>query len=129
MKPTIAVDANPIISALIGGFSREVLFDHHFEFIITPFTVTEVRKFIPYIAEKAGVSVDSVQWLFDLLPLRVCPLGEYEEMIPNAKALVKDQKDVDILALALAKNCPLWSNDQHFDDIKEIKLIRTKDFV
>ncbi len=129
MKPTIAVDANPIISALIGGFSREVLFNHHFEFIITPFTVLEVQKFIPYIAEKAGVSVELVKWLFDLLPLKVCPLEEYEEKIPEAKVLVKDPKDVDILALALAKNCPLWSNDQHFDGIKEIKLVRTKDFV
>ncbi len=33
MRPLIATDANPIISALIGGFSREVLFDHNFDFI------------------------------------------------------------------------------------------------
>ena len=30
MRPTIIVDANPIVSALIGGFSREVLFNHYF---------------------------------------------------------------------------------------------------
>ena len=30
MKISIVVDANPIISALISGFAREVLFDHNF---------------------------------------------------------------------------------------------------
>jgi len=41
MKPTIVVDANPIISALIGGYSREVLFDHSFQFITTEFTIED----------------------------------------------------------------------------------------
>ena len=50
MKPVICVDATPIISALIGGFSREVLFSHNFEFATTQFTINEVKKYLPYIA-------------------------------------------------------------------------------
>ncbi len=129
MRPTIVIDANPIISALIGGFSKEIIFDHHFNFITTAFTIKEVIKFIPYISKKSGVSEDFIKMLLDLLPLRIYALNEYQAMVHQAESLITDKSDVHILALALAKNSPLWSNDRHFENIKEIKLIKTKDFV
>jgi predicted nucleic acid-binding protein len=129
MRPTIVIDANPIISALMGGFSREVIFNHHFEFITTDFTIKEIIKYIPYIAKKADVSEDFIRSLLNLLPLRIYKSKTYQEKINEAEMLVRDKKDVKILALALATSFPLWSNDKHFDGIKEIKLIKTKDFV
>ena len=129
MRPTIVIDANPIISALIGGFSKEIIFNHHFDFITTRFTINEVIKFIPYISKKSGVSEDFIKTLVTLLHLKVCELEEYNTMISKAESIIKDKNDVYILALALAKNFPVWSNDKHFENIKEIKLIKTKDFV
>ncbi|WP_457555604.1 PIN domain-containing protein [Candidatus Pyrohabitans sp.] len=46
MKLQIVVDANPIISALIGGASREVFFRRTFKFATSEYTLKEVRKFI-----------------------------------------------------------------------------------
>ena len=129
MRPTIVIDANPLISALMGGFSKEIIFNHHFEFITTDFTIKEIVKYLPYIAKKADVSEDFVKSLLDLIPVKVYEFNEYREKINEAKLLTKDKKDVDILALTLATGCLLWSNDKHFDGIKEIKLIKTKDFV
>ncbi|MCD6371758.1 MAG: hypothetical protein J7L39_03505 [Candidatus Aenigmarchaeota archaeon] len=54
MNITIVVDANPIIAALIGGSSREIFFERRFEFITVEFTIEEVKKYLPVIAEKAG---------------------------------------------------------------------------
>jgi hypothetical protein len=41
----------------------------------------------------------------------------------------KDVKDVDVLALSLATRSHLWSEDKHFEGIKEIRLLRTKDLI
>ncbi len=129
MRPMVAVDATPIISALLGGFSREILFNHYFHFVTTQFTITEVEKYILYIAEKAGVAEKTVKSLFYLLPLEVNAKSEYKAFLSTASSLIKDQKDIDILALALAKNCPLWSEDKGFDSVTAVKIIKTKDFV
>lgn len=129
MRPTIIVDANPIISALIGGFSREVFFDHNFNFITTRFTIKEIKKYIPYIAEKAKISEKFIESFLHLLPIKIYSKDEYQKWIEKAKSLIVDEKDVDILALALKTNHPIWSNDPHFEGIKEISLIKTKDFV
>ena len=114
---------------MIGGFSKEIIFNHHFDFITTRFTINEVIKFIPYISKKSGVSEDFIKTLVTLLHLKVCELEEYNTMISKAESIIKDKNDIYIFALALAKNFPVWSNDKHFENIKEIKLIKTKDFV
>ncbi|OGY43514.1 MAG: hypothetical protein A2729_01425 [Candidatus Buchananbacteria bacterium RIFCSPHIGHO2_01_FULL_39_14] len=129
MKLTIIVDANPIISALLGGFSRQILFNHNFNFITTYYTLNEVRKYIPYIAKKADVSEEYILSALELIPLKVYQNTEYSSFLPKAKVLITDQKDVDILALALKFEYPLWSNDLHFENIPNIKLMKTKDFV
>ena len=42
----IIIDATPIISALIGGISREIIFDNTYEFLTTEFTINEVKKYL-----------------------------------------------------------------------------------
>lgn len=43
----------------------------------------------------------------------------------DAKKLIehKDKKDIDIMALTLKSLSPLWSEDTHFEGIKEISLL------
>ncbi len=127
MKIVIAVDANPIISALIGGFAREVLFFHNFEFITTEYTLLEVKKYIPYICKKTGVSEDLLKILLQRVLVKIYSFEKYSSFISQAELLISDPKDVDILALA--ENCPLWSNDQHFKNVKAVRIITTKDFI
>lgn len=129
MKIIVAVDVNPIISALLGGFAREIFFRHDFDFVTTEFTLIEVEKYLPYISKKSGKSEKFLRSLLALLPLGVYSSSKYSQFLSNAEKLIQDKKDRDILALALAMNCPLWSNDQHFEEIIEIRLVKTKDFV
>lgn len=129
MKITIAVDANPIISALIGGVSREVFFNHHFNFITTEFTLREVKRYLPMISKKSGVNMKRVSLALSLLPITAHPKTAYKQNIPEADKLIGriDKKDVDILALALFIKCPLWSNDRDFETVEGITLLKTKD--
>jgi len=40
-----------------------------------------------------------------------------------------DKDDVQFIALALAFNCPIWSDDRHFQKQNKIKVITTKEMI
>lgn len=40
-----------------------------------------------------------------------------------------DIKDVPFLACALAYDCPIWSNDNHFQKQKIVKIFKNKDIL
>ena len=126
----IIVDATPIISALIGGTSREILFDPTYEFLTTEFTINEVKKYLPYIGKKSKILLEQIEESLELLPLTIYTKGFYSDKIEKARQLIEyiDKKDIDILALALKTSNPLWSEDTHFEKISQINLLKTKDF-
>jgi len=70
MKIKIAVDATPIISALIGGISRNILFGHKFNFISTEYTLKEVEKYAFLISKKSGVNEKEIKEALSLLPVK-----------------------------------------------------------
>ena len=68
---TITVDATSIISALLGGVSREIFFESSFRFITTDFTIYEIKKYIPYISKKSDVSIKEVIEALYILPIEI----------------------------------------------------------
>ncbi len=126
----IVIDATPIISALIGGTSREILFDPKYDFLTTEFTINEVKKYLAYISKKSKIPLKQIEEAMKLPLLTIYGKNFYSEKIENAKKLIehKDKKDIDILALTLKTLNPLWSEDTHFEGINEINLLKTKDF-
>jgi len=131
MKITIAVDAQPIFSALLGGVARKVFFDPRFKFITTDFTVSEVKKYLAFIAEKSGKQEKDIIRALDLLPLTAYEQQYYEQKRSAAEQLIgaRHPKDVDILALVLTTQAILWTEDKDFDEIQGISLIHTKDLL
>ncbi|MGM0405442.1 MAG: PIN domain-containing protein [Thermoplasmatota archaeon] len=130
MNIEIVVDANIIISALIGGSSREILFDHRYRFLTTKFTLKEVEKYIPTIAEKSGTEKRFVKETLGLIPLSIKEKKFYEGSLSEAKDMIGkiDEKDVEILALAIDTNNYLWSEDKDFEESGYEKILKTKDF-
>jgi predicted nucleic acid-binding protein len=131
MKVTIIVDANPIIAALLGGTSRSIFFEKRFRFCTTEYTINEVHKYIPYIAEKSGIENKFIAYALSLLPIQPDPIEFYKDTIGKAERLIDriDKKDVDILALVLKLRAPLWSEDRDFERVEEITLLKTKDII
>lgn len=131
MKITIAVDAPPIFSALLGGSARRLFFDARFQFITTDFTLSEVEKYIPFIAERSGKSEDEIRKTLALLPLQRYEEMDYEQMKPKAEGLIgeRDPKHMDILVLALAKGAILWTEDRDFEEITDVSIVRTRDLL
>ncbi len=132
MKIRIVTDANIIISALLGGKPRFILFDTKFEFITSDFTLKEVKRYIPLISRKSGVSKKKIKEGISFLPLKIVSRNYYKDYLKQAEELIKeiDKDDIDILALYLKEKTFLWSEDKDFEKVEfKINLLKTKDIV
>ncbi|MDF0667539.1 MAG: PIN domain-containing protein [Nitrospira sp.] len=113
----LVVDANPIISALLGGKAKRLFFESDItEFAVADTAIEEVKRYLPRMAKKLGVSLDFLVYALDLLPLTICSPKIYRRSLKTARIQIahRDRGDVEILALALALNRPLWTNDKDF---------------
>lgn len=54
MIETLVVDANPLLSALLGGQAREVLFSGKITCLSSQHTLFEVKKYLPHVAKRIG---------------------------------------------------------------------------
>lgn len=112
------VDANPIISALLGGAAlRAFLNDAVKEWATTQFTVNEVLSYLPRLASKIHVPEEMLRLELELLPLTVYKKEFYRDFISEARRTIAEREvnDVDLLALALKLDYPIWTNDQGFE--------------
>lgn len=115
----LAVDANPILSALIHGRAHKILSSP--DFFTTEHTVREVIAHVPEMVEKAnkrGVRIQQADLYFALVvaPLQVCSQDFYQEKLEAARQRIekRDPEDVDLLALAIKLSVPVWTNDQDY---------------
>jgi len=131
MKISIVVDANIIISALLGGKPRFILFDRRFAFITNEFTLQEVKNYIPLISRKSDVNQTEIEKEILLLPLKVVSRNYYHKYLKQAADLIGkiDQNDIEILSLYLKEGTFLWSEDKDFEQVEyRINLLKTKDW-
>lgn len=131
MKIIVAVDANIILSALLGGKPSAILFDYRFNFITAKFTINEVKKYIPRLEKKLNISREDIFLLLNALPLKIYNKEFYKDKIGQAQNMIShiDKKDIDILALALKFQTYLWSQDKHFDKSGYPKILKTCNFI
>ena len=115
----LVVDANPILSALLGGKAKRLFFESSItEFAVTGSALEEVTSYIPRMAQKQEVSPAFLHYALDLLPLTVYGPKAYRQSVKKAKIQIahRDPRDVEILALTLELERPLWTNDKDFED-------------
>ncbi len=128
---SLAVDANPILSALIGGNARIVfLVAENISFYTTTLNFKEVEKYIPILASKRNIPLENLYMALSLLPISVCDEEFYKNKINKAKRILerKDPDDIHLLALAFKLNCPIWSNDKDFEGLG-VKVYSTLDLI
>lgn len=126
----LVVDANIIISSLVGGNLADLLFSPKLEFIAPELLFVEVKKHIEEIKEKSKLSKVEVETLLVLLERRVrtVPLEDFKDRFEEAEALLGDhKKDVPYLALALKQGCSFWSYEKRFAKIGKVECLSTKE--
>lgn len=127
MIDAVVADANPLLSALMGGRSRAVLFSRRFRFFSPQHTLFEVEKYLPIVAQKTGQSELTMFRAFQLLPVPAVQPLLYDSQLARATALIgqRDPKDVHVLALALELQVPIWSEDRDFENLPGVIVHKT----
>ncbi len=66
-----------------------------------------------------------------LTEIEIVPLEEYRGCLNRAKEMIEetDLKNVPFLALALEKECGIWSDDKDFEKQEKVEIFTTKEIV
>jgi predicted nucleic acid-binding protein len=115
----LVADANVLLSAVIGGRAALALRHHKVAQVFTPAAAyDEVFEYLPSLAKKQRLDLDTLLLAYAALPITTVERPEYEGKLSMARRRIskRDPDDVDVLALALTLNLPVWSNDNDFED-------------
>jgi predicted nucleic acid-binding protein len=114
----LAADANVLLSAVLGGRARLIVESPQVDEILTvEQIIAEVEEYAGFLARKKRLAVDLVLLAVSALPVTVIGREAYAAAIPEAEKRIgqRDPEDIELLALALAFNVPVWSNDKDFE--------------
>ena len=129
----LVVDANALFSALIAskGITRTLFSSIKLEFISPEFIEEEIDKYFSEIVLKSTCSEKDVRIALNLLlaRIKIIPSIEYESLRDVARKISPDPKDAEYFAIALAFNCPLWSNDKKLKLQSEVKVFSTSELI
>ena len=131
----IVVDTNIIISALLKDSKiREIIVSSKDKLLVPEITFQEIEDHKNELIEKSELSEEE----FNILILK---LKEYLTIVPNEKLVIYwkeaesiigniDEDDIFIIASSLANNnCPIWSNDKHFQMQSTIRIFNTEEMI
>ncbi len=120
MSRLIVLDANILIRCLLGTSVPRLLeaYGKQVRFFTTEVCYDEMRQHLPAILQRHGLSPEPFWAAIDALQAVVVPLdaevyGLFEQEAKRRIAS-RDQRDWPLLALALALDCPVWTEDNDF---------------
>ena len=125
IEKVVIDDANVLLSALSQKAASKV-FLYDIEIITTSHTIAEVNEYLPRFSQKYKVPLMLLRRTMDMMPVKIKQRLFYAESLEQAEKLIgyRDPEDVDILALALKTNAPIWTNDKDFKKLG-VKVIPT----
>lgn len=131
----LVVDTNVLISALIkDSATREIMLFPSLEYLLPEYALEELNLHKAAIARRSGLSSEGVDIILSILleNVTIIPASRIKPFFKKAHEIIGsiDPSDVPFVALALAiENDGIWSNDKHFEGIKEIKVWKTSDIM
>ncbi len=128
----LVVDSNIIFSALIKkSTTRNIILSDIFDLYAPEYIFTEITKHKELMLKKSKIREEDFDALLLLLQkhIHLVSKDEYNEKMAMAEDILKniDITDSPFLALALALNCSIWSNDGHFKQQNEARAYATKE--
>lgn len=141
----LVIDTNTVLSALVGGTTRRLLFELNRNRCYPEPSLDEINRNRGAIQERAGLSATAIDELLERLfnQITVVPeatvVREFEtaaqatsphpDANPDRQFIDRDKGDVVFLATALAVNGDIWSDDSVFKHQGLVRWYRTQDVV
>jgi len=115
VQSVIVADANVLLSALAGQAAYKIL-GSDLDFHTTRHTWNEVKEHLPKFEKRYNLDLPELKEILHNPPLWIHEKDFYASKIPEAHRLIgeRDPEDVDVAALALFLDVPVWSNDNDF---------------
>ena len=117
----LAADTNVLLSSLIGGRARLALNHPQVrEVFTTEHTFAEVEEYAPILSRQRRLPSDVLLLAVAALPVTFVNRSQYAKNIAGATKRIghRDPADVELLAMALHLQIPIWSNDRDFEGLK-----------
>lgn len=128
----LIVDSNILFTFFWKNATATDLFVFQNLELYTPeFTLEEIEKYKQEIIKKAKLTPKEfleIKKEFQLL-MTFVPLAKYEQFLQEARTISPDPNDIDFFALALEKECPIWSNDKKLKEQSSVKILTTKEVI
>jgi len=131
----LVINASILISSLIkDSVTREILLLPFMKFYFPEYALEEVEAHKKKISRLSRLSIDEIDIVLNLLLDNISIISA-ETVRPYLKEAEKiiggvDPKDIPFVALALAtENEGIWTNDKHFEGIRQIKVWKTSDLL
>ena len=125
---SVAADANALLSASSGG-NASLIFEPTFgiHVVTTRHNWEEAREHAPEAARNTHTSLEKLYRALGNLRVEIVEGDEYLPGLARASQVMRDRDsdDAHLLALALVRKIPIWSNDPHFDGLKIVKVLKT----
>lgn len=114
----VAADSNVLLSAVAGKAALKVLTKTSVTVVTTSANLAEVREYLPVMASLYDLLPEVLEAQLRLLNLEPLDQDQYQRTVPDARRRIgqRDPDDVDLLALALFLEIPVWSNDNDFEE-------------
>ena len=129
----LVIDANIVFSMIINlmGKTRELLFRKEISLVAPEHLKQEIEEHREEIKEKSGLSETDFEIAIALIlsPIRLVPYSEFAGFISSAKKSCPDPEDIAYFAVALALNCPIWSNDKILQKQDSVKVLSTSEIL
>ena len=130
----IVIDSNILFSALVkDSTTRKIILKYNNFFLFPLFIIEEMQKHKDILLKKSGMKKQEFDTLLSIILKKVKIITE-KELYPYKRQAIELVKEIDIkdaifVACALAYNCALWSDDKKLKQIKEIKVMDTKEII
>lgn len=128
----LVLDSNIIFSALIKkSTTRTIILSDIFDLYAPEYIFSAIMEHKEIILKKSKMNEIDFDALLMLLQRHIHLVSKegYNENMALAEKILKDIDITDspFLALALALNCSIWSNDEHFKKQNKVETYTTKE--
>jgi predicted nucleic acid-binding protein len=131
----LILNTSILISSLIkDSVTRQILLLPFMKFYLPEYALEEIEAHKMKISRLSRLSTDEIDILLNLLleNISIIPSQTIQPYLSEAEVMIGriDPNDIPFLALALAtENDGIWSNDRHFEAIKQIRIWKTSDLL
>jgi predicted nucleic acid-binding protein len=124
----LVLDANILFSAPIrDSVTRRLLKNRFLQIVAPDYLFEELEKHRAEIQSKSGLSYQDFQRALEALSTLIekTQVQQIQSFFSQALAFAPDPADTPYLALCLAQQIPLWSNDKRLKQQKRVAVYTT----